>query len=239
MWFPLREFFQCPTTTSLIKATMTVVLAFPPGYFNSSSDSMLVGNDIYFVDKPTAKNLVQLLERYPLPADILDVSRDREVRLESLAKYVRGLLPATSVKPQSPEPVLALELLGDQDGVKYPKLCSKDSKIFVQYAAALGFVTRMVQLKNHVAAGVFNENNGQWEMYDPYFGCAPRYRGEVISSIVASDLLAAGMDFDFCGPKDVFRSVTIIPRTDFAKGKLPRWHFFNYDNLAYWRPMRR
>lgn len=238
VWFPLRALFQFPTWTSVAKAAATVILASPPGYFGTGGHQVMVNNETYLVDDPSSVNLIRLLDQFPLPPEILDRSQSRQARLEKLAVHVSGILPLDSVKPQNPEPVSALEILGEKDGVMYPKLCSKDAKIFVQYAAALGFTTRMVQLEHHVAAGVFNPEDGQWEMYDPYFGCAPRYRGKVISSVVANELYERGLDFEFCGPKSVFGSVTLIPRTDFGGGTLPAWHYFNYNNLAYWRHVR-
>jgi len=238
MWFPLRVFFEFPTFLSAAKAVLTVLLATPPGYFGTGGHPVIVNNEIYLVDEPEAAGLVRLMQKFPLAPEIVQTSLSREARLEKLAAHVSHMLPQTSSKPQSPEPVSALELLGERDGVKYPKMCSKDAKIFAQYAAALGFTTRMVQLQNHVAAGVFNGETGEWEMYDPYFGCAPRYRGKIISSVVASDLYKSGVEFDFCGPKTVFGSVTVIPRTDFAQGSLPWWHYLKYDHLAYWRHVR-
>jgi len=240
-WWPLRSLFFFPGMASFIKAIGTVAIAWPVGGLGStgSMDKIaLINDETYMVDDATHPELVRLLEKYPLSPEILDSSRPPEIRLSELAAFVSLLLPINSRRRHYPEPVSALEILGDGDGEPYPKLCSKDSKIFVQYANALGFSTRLLQLHHHIAAGVFNPVKQKWEMYDPYFGCAPQKNGEFLSSTEAFELYARGQPFDFCGSKSVFQTVVTIPRTNFASGSYPRWHYFNYENLAFWRPHR-
>jgi len=38
--------------------------------------------------------------------------------------------------------------------------------------------------------------------------------------------------------KSIFKTVVYIPRANFAEDDLPKWHYFNYDNLYCWKVLR-
>lgn len=238
LWVPYVDFFRVHNLREAVKAVLTVTIALPPHLHPGQTLVSIQGED-YLVDIPGNVGGATLLGKRPPPRDLFDERVDWEGRMESLARFTSKLLPKTSSLPQHPEPDSAIVLLGLGGSDAYPKLCSKDAKIFSQYADATGEVVRMVQLQGHVAAEVFNPESEVWQMYDPYFGCGVRDEsGQLISAVKAHDLINAGEVIQYCGPAEVFRTVVHIPRTNFVQGSLPRWHFLSYQNLAYWRVAR-
>ncbi len=133
-----------------------------------------------------------------------------------------------------------MELLGDNaKRAKYPRLCSKLAKIFVQYLAAAGETARIVDLREHTAAEVYNPAEEHWEYHDPFFDApALGADGRHLSAAEAHDRLARGETVAFPGPAYVFATVVTLARNNFAGDKLPAWHYFHYDQLAWWRVER-
>lgn len=237
IWRDYGPFFRPRTLGAVAKLVVTVAFISPPSGQDGPGDLIHLRGKAYLVDKPENQNLQELVRIYPLPAKLINDSVTQEKNLINLASHVSTLLPKSSVLPQYPEPTSALILLGSSEGKRYPKLCSKDAKIFTQYATVLGYKTRLLQLHQHIAASVYNPEKNKWQMYDPHWGCAPTLNGNLLSAPEAFDLYMQGKDFDYCGPKEVFKTVVIIPNTLFGS-EFPRWHYFNYDNLSYWRPVK-
>jgi hypothetical protein len=158
-----------------------------------------------------------------------------------IRKYVSGLLPEQSELPRFPEPRKATVLLGKNPlGKKYPKLCSKDAFIFIQYLMAFGIQARVLQLNNHIATNVWNPETKVWEYHDPYFDADAKADGRNLSGAEIYDRLRTGQAVKF-SRNDMarfFDTVVYVPRNNFSQGKLPSWHYFNYDNLDYWKVKR-
>jgi hypothetical protein len=38
--------------------------------------------------------------------------------------------------------------------------------------------------------------------------------------------------------KSILKTVVYIPRVNLAGDELPKWHYFNYDNLYSWKVLR-
>ncbi len=62
--------------------------------------------------------------------------------------------------------------------------------------------------------------------------------GRRLSATEAFELLMAEKHFEYRGHKDVFRTVVYVPRTNFSGDRMKKWHYFNYDNLAYWKVLK-
>lgn len=236
VWHPYFQFYNGTSHKAALKLAATVALCQP--FSESEGRIGQFGGDaiIYEPDNP---ELRRLLARFPPPRDFLDQRLPFRHRITTLRRYVAGLLPSQSIMPQAPEPVRALELLGDNSRqARYPKLCSKLSKIMVQYLSAAGIVSRIVQLERHIALEVYDHQSGRWQSQDPYFDTEATLRGQPLSAATAHDLLVNNQPFEFGGPTDVFLTVGFVPRNNFAQDRLPEWHYFNYRNLDYWRVLR-
>jgi hypothetical protein len=239
LWWPYRAFFQVKSVPSFLKLVATILITWPPATWTDQQQLVRLAGKDYLVDRPAHPKLIQLFKQFPPPAKVLDPKQSMATRMEVLARFVSCQLPKTSPLPSFPEPSDALTLLGkNQQATPYAKICSKDAKIFAQYAAGLGYYTRLVQLKSHIIASVFDEQTESWKAVDPYNGCLVRFEGRWIASEEAHDLIKQGHKIDYCGYSDQFESVIITPRTNFASGTLPRWHYLHYDNLSYWRRSR-
>lgn len=236
VWRPYYQFYNGTSYKAALKLAATVALCQP----FSESEGLIgkFGGDIILYEPDNAE-LRRLLARFPPPRDFLDQHLPFPQRITALRRYVAGVLPSQSIMPQAPEPVRALELLGDNPRqAKYPKLCSKLAKIMVQYLSAAGIVSRIVQLEGHIALEVYAQQSGQWQLQDPYFDTEATLRGQPLSAAKAHDRLVNNQPFNYDGPKDVFLTVGFVPRNNFAQDHLPEWHYFNYRNLDYWRVLR-
>ncbi len=240
VWQPYFKCMKFPTAKSVLKSVYTI-LVYPPFEYDGENEHFLeINGHCYFVDSANNIQLKRLVNNYPYPWAVTDANRPLNERVEILAKFVSKLLPKNVPVQHQNEPDRALVLLGHTKGTDgilapVPKLCSADAKIFVQYVASLGLITRILQLEKHIAASVYNFENHTWEMYDPYFGCALKFEGKNISADEAYELLRKGKKLEYCGPMEVFNTVVVEPRTNFSRGMLPSLHYFSYDNLAYWR----
>ncbi len=236
VWQPYFQFHNGVTYKATLKLAATVVLCQP---FNETEAAIgrFAGDAIIY--QPYNPELQRLLAAFPPPDEFLDQRLPFRQRITALRKFVAGILPNRSLMSQTPEPVRALEILGENpQHAKYPRLCSKLSKIMVQYLSAVGVVSRVVQLEGHIAVEVFSQHSGQWQLQDPFFNTEATRQGEPISAAKAHDLLVNNLPFEFDGPKKVFLTVGFVPRNNFAQDHLPKWHYFNYDNLDYWRILR-
>lgn len=181
---------------------------------------------------------------YPPPANVRSENVPWRVRVESLRSWVHNILPAKSILPHNPEPESALEILGQNSaGVPHLRLCSKDAKLFSQYLAGIGVSSRIIQLSHHISVEVLNASTNGWEFQDPHFDDAIVYKGNYLSAIEAFDLKRKKIKFDYKGGMDVFDTVVIVPRANFASYKPFKLFgrdldYFSYDNLAYWIPVR-
>jgi len=156
------------------------------------------------------------------------------VKVETLRKFVSDILPVSSPAPSGPEPTRALTLLGDnQYGKPYHRLCSTNAKIFVQYLRGLGIYSRMVQLNHHVSAEVWNKELNKWEYQDSYNDTAAKEKGNYLSTIEIFDMIQEGLPVSIPkqDAKSIFKTAVCIPRANLADDELPKWHYFNYDNL--------
>lgn len=235
-WQPYFQFYNGTSHRATLKLAVTVALCQP---FSENEGKIGRFGEAAIIYEPNNAELRRLLASFPPPAEFLERRLPFEQRITALRKFVAGILPSQSSMPQDPEPVRALEILGENpQHAKYPKLCSKLSKIMVQYLSAARYISRVVQLEGHMAVEVFAQHSGQWQLQDPFFNTEATRQGEPISAAKAHDLLVNNLPFEFDGPKKVFLTVGFVPRNNFAQDHLPKWHYFNYDNLDYWRILR-
>jgi len=233
VWSPYFQFIQWPQESiEKIKVggklMLTVVFQQPTGNIKT------IGNTTLIIEEADAPGIVELFKQYPPPKEVLEAS-DWQTKVEQLRTFVSQILPISTERPASPEPVSALDLLGlDKNQDPYQKLCSKNALIFIQYLTGLGIQSRIVELKNHVTTEVWNEANGRWEIQDAFYDSAAKYLGKPLSSIEAFDLLQAGKKIEFPASDHVFDQVIYIPRTNFSAGNLPDWNYFSFRNLYYW-----
>ncbi len=178
-----------------------------------------------------------ILQGY-LGEDLVALARTGDYEsLVKLASAVSKMLPEESVKPRIPEPHSALELLGVADGIPYPKLCSKDAKIYVQILNSVGLSARIIEVQNHVLSEVFLPTEQTWAAIDPYWGCGLQKNSKPISAAEANKLLTTtdgSKPFDYCWEHDRFRTVVVNPVNRLIEGEVSRWNYWNYDNLDYW-----
>jgi hypothetical protein len=236
-WSPFYSFVQLSRWQSAIKLVATVLVSSPFELPDGSPAIKRVGDSVYIVESPVSKPIQDLLKTYPLPKQITHAKTAWRDKVNYLRKHVHTLLPLKSKLPQSPEPVKAVELMGENIyKEKYPKLCSKNSKIFVQYLTALNIDSRMLQLQGHNAVEIWNPSTKSWEVQDPYFDSDVRdSQDNYLSAKDAFMSLKNKTPFRFKGSHEVFKVVGYIPRVNFAGDNLPKWHYFNYDHLDYWK----
>lgn len=236
VWSPYFQFYNGTSIKAFIKFVTTVSLFQP---FDESQGVIVTRGGDAIIHEPLNDGLRLLLSEFPPPGLVLDPQKTFRERVTALREFVAGLLPDHSIMPHSPEPVRALELLGqNSQKTKYPKLCSKLVKIMVQYLSAIGFVSRVVQLNGHMAVEVFNPESNEWELHDPFFKTWASFEGKPISAMAAHDLMIKNQQVKYGAPKELLLTVGFVPRNNFSQDHLPKWHYFHYDNLDYWRILR-
>ncbi|MCA1989168.1 MAG: hypothetical protein LDL07_08490 [Desulfarculus sp.] len=235
-WDPYFQFYNGASVRAFLKFAATIVFSQP---FDASQAVIVVRGGDAIIQEPQNDGLRHLLSEFPPPEIVRDPQKPFHERVTALREFVAEILPEKSPMPQSPEPVSALELLGENpQKAKYPRLCSKLVKIMVQYLSAVGYVSRVVQLDGHMALEVFNPRSNEWEMQDPFYNTWASFEGKPISAAKAHDLLLENKRIDYRAPQDSLRTVGFVPRNNFSQDHLPSWHYFNYDNLDYWRVLR-
>lgn len=236
-WSPYFQFFQWPQG-HVEKLKVSGKLLLTIAFQQPSGTPKTIGNTTLITEDAASPGIVQLFKKYPPPQDVIEAA-NWQTKVEGLRAFVSNILPASTGRPASPEPVSALDLLAlDENQEPYQKLCSKNALIFTQYLTGLGIPSRIVQLKNHVTTEIWNEAEQRWEIQDAYYDSAATYQGKPLSAIEAFDLLQSGEDIDFVASDHVFDQVIYIPRTDFSAGNLPDWNYFSFRNLYYWDVVR-
>jgi len=240
LWKSFFPLIQIVGWQSFLKACATILVAWPLTQFDGSDPIQYFDGSPHITDSPKDPYYQELLRTFPPPEIVLSESASFHEKVLALRKFTSSILPIESAWGQTPEPVRATTLLGlNKKSEPYPNLCSKNSLIFIQYLTAIGIVARQVGFINHTATEVWNPTTQRWEYHDSHFDESPELNGRYLSAAEAHDLYMAHEPFTF--PKeimDVLGTVVIIPRSDFARGHLPRWHYFDFNNLAYFRPQR-
>ena len=238
VWRPYAPFYQGQTENAQLKWWLTILAASPFRTASGAPPIKDIAGEPYIVADPQDLAPRELLRLFPPPPEVLKTDIPTRQRVEALRSFVHGILPLNSSLPESPEPVRALVLLGqNQTHEKYPLLCSKQAKIMLQYLNALGLTGRIVQLHRHVSLEWFNPEKGQWEFQSPYDDSPVMFEGRHLSAAQAHDLQRQGREIEFRGDHKVFLTVAYLPRTA-LETHLPSWHYFHYDNLDYWRVLR-
>ena len=124
----------------------------------------------YIIDSNETKETKALIKNFPPPSQVIDPNTEWHQKVSILRNFVFNILEQESEMPQIPEPIRAIDLLGlNNEGKKYPRLCSKNAKIFVQFLSGISMNSRIVQLYEHVAVEVWNPETLKWELHDPFF----------------------------------------------------------------------
>jgi len=240
MWKPYYSIAEITDYKSFIKLGLTTLITLPFKLPNGEIALKKIGGDLLIVDSSNSKGIMELYNKFPPPEIVLNKDSSWRVKVETLRKFASDILPWSSPAPSDPEPEMALTLLGEnQYGKPYHKLCSANAKIFVQYLSGLGIYSRIVQLRRHVSVEVWNEELNKWEYQDPYNDVAVKENGKYLSAIEIFDMIEEGLPVSIPkqDAKSMFKTVVYIPRANFADD-LPKWHYFNYDNLYSWKVLR-
>lgn len=236
LWSPYFPLVKIQNYRAVLKIAATVI-CFSPTQFSGGIQK--IGESWIISDSRKSKNIIKLINDFP-PPNIAEIESEKDFnkKVRLIRKFVHGALPNESALPQYPEPSSALTLLGQNKlNQKYPRLCSKLAKIFVQYLYCFGIQGRIVQLHQHISTEVWNPKRKRWEYHDTYFDAEAIYRGKLISASEAHDLMKASEPLEFKGPYSIFHTVVHVPQA-FLSEELPRIHYFNYDNLSYWQKQR-
>jgi len=240
MWKPYYSIAEITNYQSFIKLGLTTLITLPFKLPNGEIAIKKIGGDFLIVDSSNSKGIIELYNKFPPPELVLNKDSSWRVKVETLRKFVSDILPGSSPAPSDPEPERALTLLGDnQYGKPYHRLCSANAKIFVQYLSGLGIYSRVVQLYRHVSVEVWNKELNKWEYQDPYDDTAAKENGNYLSAVEIFDMIQEGLPVSIPkqDAKSIFKTVVYIPRANFADD-LPKWHYFNYDNLYSWKVLR-
>tara|TARA_Y100001934_G_scaffold195170_1_gene230194 strand:- start:160 stop:978 length:819 start_codon:yes stop_codon:yes gene_type:complete len=239
MWKPFFDLVVIKDYKSIVKISLTVLLA-NPFYLPSGETALkVIDGEKYIIDSNETKETKSLIKIFPPPSPVIDPNTEWHQKVSILRKFVFEILEQESDMPQIPEPVRAIDLLGlNNGGKKYPRLCSKNAKIFVQYLSGINIDSRIVQLYKHVTVEVWNPKVQKWELHDPYFNSTAMKDNEYLSSAEAFDLYANNDSFSYGAPHEIFQTVVYTPRTNFSNDQLPTWHYFSYENLHYWKTIR-
>jgi hypothetical protein len=241
MWKPYYLIAEITDYKSFIKLGLTTLITLPFKLPSGKIAIKKIGGDLLIVDSSNSKGILELYNKFPPPEPVLNKDSSWRVKVETLRKFVSDILPGSSPAPQDPEPKSALTLLGDnQYGKPYRKICSADAKIFVQYLSGLGIYSRMVQLNHHVSVEVWNKELNKWEYQDPHRDIAAKVNGNYLSASEIFDVVQEGLPVSIpkLDAKSIFKTVVYIPKANLADDELPQWHYFNYDNLSYWKVLR-
>ena len=239
MWKPFFDLVVIKDYKSFVKISLTVLLT-NPFYLPSGEIALkVIDGEKYIVDSNETKETKSLIKNFPPPSPVIDPNTEWHQKVSILRNFVFKILEEESDMPHIPEPVRAIDLLGlNNGGKKYPRLCSKNAKIFVQYLSGINMDSRIVQLYQHVAVEVWNPNTQKWELHDPYFNSTAMKDNNYLSAAEAFDLYANKVSFTYGAPLKIFQTVVYVPRANFSNDELPAWHYFSYENLHYWKTIR-
>ena len=239
MWKPFFDLVVIKDYKSFVKISLTVLLT-NPFYLPSGEIALkVIGGKKYIIDSNETKEIKVLIKNFPPPSQVIDPNTEWHQKVSILRNFVFNILEQESEMPQIPEPIRAIDLLGlNNEGKKYPRLCSKNAKIFVQFLSGISMNSRIVQLYEHVAVEVWNPKTLKWELHDPFFNSAVMKDNEYLSAAEAFDLYANKDSFSYGAPLKIFQTVVYVPRTNFSNDELPAWHYFSYENLNYWKTVR-
>ena len=113
LWSPFFPIVEIAGVKSMVKLGLTVLLERPFRFSNGDLALKKIGNAVMIVDSKDSEGVKALFEKFPPPAEVIFPASGWRTRVETLRTFVSNVLPEKSSLPQSPEPIRALELLGN------------------------------------------------------------------------------------------------------------------------------